>query len=54
MLDFEHLRSLELEWEDIDQSYRLSPYNAPENRNEEQKKVFTAYGNGQIYNPQFL
>jgi len=54
MLDFEHLRSLELEWEDIDQSYRLSPYNAPENRNEEQEKVYSAYGNGQIYNPQFL
>lgn len=53
MIDLERLQFLELEWDNIEQSYRLSPYNAPRNREEEYHKVLTAYGAGEIYNPQF-
>ncbi|MBN2006243.1 MAG: DUF1704 domain-containing protein [Anaerolineae bacterium] len=53
MIDLEHLHPLELEWENIEQSYRLSPYNAPRNRETEYKKVLTAYETQRTYNPQF-
>lgn len=54
MIDFDRLQSIETDWESIEQSYRLSSYEAPQNREEEQQKVFTAYADGKIYNPQFI
>lgn len=53
MINLERLQPLELEWEDIEQSYRLSPYNAPRNREAEYQKVLAAYDAEKTYNPQF-
>lgn len=53
MVNLERLQSLELEWEDIEQSYRLSPYNAPSNREQECRQVLMADSAGEVYNPQF-
>ncbi len=53
MINLERLHPLELEWEDIEQSYRLSPYNAPCNRGAEYQKLLTAYDAEKTYNPQF-
>lgn len=50
----EHLQEIEAKWEKIEHSYRLSPYNAPMNRTEEQQRVMKGYANGRIYNPQFI
>lgn len=49
----ERLQELEVGWEKIEHSYRLSPYNAPLNRKEERERVMKAYTDGQAYNPQF-
>jgi uncharacterized protein (TIGR02421 family) len=54
MLNFDRLEPLELEWEDIEQSYRIAKYNAPLNRKEERQKALDAYHRGQSYNPQLV
>ncbi|WPD24470.1 MAG: DUF1704 domain-containing protein [Candidatus Electrothrix scaldis] len=52
-MNLEHIKNIEKEWESIDSSYRITPYNAPINREEEKKKVLRAYQCGGHYNPQF-
>lgn len=54
MINLKRLHPLELEWEAIEKNCRLSPYNAPLNRETEQKKLFAAYANNETYNPQFV
>lgn len=53
MFDLKRLQSLEQEWEAIEASYRIAPYNAPLNRDEEYRKVVAAYQQEKVYNPQF-
>ncbi len=54
MLDLNRIQSIEQEWASIEDSYRLAPYNAPLNREEERQKTFDAYRESQSYNPQFV
>ena len=54
MIDLDRLNSIETAWEEIESSYRIAPYTAPLNRNEEYQKLFDAYQVGQPYNPQFV
>lgn len=52
-LDMQRLTEIDLEWRDIDQSYRLEPYNAPINLASERSKMLAAFEGGETYNPTF-
>lgn len=52
-IDLKRLASLEQEWEAIENSYRISKYLAPINREEECQKTLDGYARGETYNPQF-
>jgi uncharacterized protein (TIGR02421 family) len=52
-LDLHRLKEISLEWSDIESQYRIAPYNAPINQQEEKEKTIEAYQNNRTYNPQF-
>lgn len=52
-LDLPRLKEISLEWSDIESQYRIAPYNAPINQQEEKEKTIEAYQNNRTYNPQF-
>ena len=52
-LNLERLQSIGKEWEAIISSYRIPPYTAPLNLQEEREKTLNAHLEGKSYDPQF-
>lgn len=52
-IDLKRLNQIEGEWEEIEASYRLAPYEVPINLLAERQKFLEAYRNGRSYEPQF-
>lgn len=52
-LDIDKLKSLDHEWQQIEASYRLGPYNAPINFSQEKSAMLSAFTASETYNPLF-
>ncbi|MBK8904546.1 MAG: DUF1704 domain-containing protein [Anaerolineaceae bacterium] len=52
-LDWQRCNQIELEWQSIEDSYRLAPYQSPTNLRQERDKLLKAYKSGRAYNPKF-
>ena len=52
-MDINRLRRIESEWEKIENSFRISPFESPLNRPEEREYTLAAFNKGKSYNPQF-
>ncbi len=52
-IDIQRLTKLDHEWREIEDSYRLEPYNAPINLTEEKYHMLAAFKRGDTYNPDF-
>lgn len=52
-LDLKRLAKLDHEWQEIEGTYRLGPYNAPTNLAEEREAMMAAFAAERSYNPQF-
>ena len=52
-LEWQRLNQIEAEWESIENSYRIAPYQSPLNLREEKGKLFDACQLGGAYNPRF-
>ena len=54
MLNLKRVEQIEVQWEEIEQSYRLVPYNTPLNLEEEKGNMLTAFAQHKPFNPNFV